>query len=134
MRMNGGRLPGFAGEKQLHWGGPYARVDKRKVLFDYLKPAYFGYDNPWMITADGSNLVGKVYNLCRVSIYSNSRVLGHGRLEWPYLTWAGFVLKRIFVEKGKRRWVGVPMGVLPWKIEIRIKEMTTWVTLPRDFT
>jgi hypothetical protein len=55
-------------------------------------------------------------------------------LEWPYLTWAGFVLKRIFVEKGKRRWVGVPMGVLPWKIEIGIKEMTTRVTLPRDFT
>jgi hypothetical protein len=39
------------------------------------------------------------------------------------------------VEKGKRRWFGVPMGVLPWKkIEIGIKEMTTWVTLPRDFT
>jgi hypothetical protein len=35
---------------------------------------------------------------------------------------------------GKRRWFGVPMGVLPWKIEIGIKEMTTWVTLPRDFT
>jgi hypothetical protein len=26
------------------------------------------------------------------------------------------------------------MGILPWKIEIGIKEMTTWVTLPRDFT
>jgi hypothetical protein len=55
-------------------------------------------------------------------------------LEWPYLTWAGFVLKRNFVEKGKRTWFGVPMGILPWKIEIGIKEMTTWVTLPRDFT
>jgi hypothetical protein len=38
------------------------------------------------------------------------------------------------VEKGKRRCFGVPMGVLPWKIEIGIKEMTTWVTLPRGFT
>jgi hypothetical protein len=46
------------------------------------------------VPADLSNLVGKVYNLYRVSIYSNSRVLGHGRLEWPYLTWAGFVFKR----------------------------------------
>jgi hypothetical protein len=34
------------------------------------------------IPADLSNLVGKVYNLCRVKYYSNSRVLGHGRLEW----------------------------------------------------
>jgi hypothetical protein len=64
--MKGGRLPGFAGEKQLHWVGPYARVDKRKVLFDNLKPAYFAYDDPWLITEDVMNLVGKVYNLCRV--------------------------------------------------------------------
>jgi hypothetical protein len=84
------------------------------------------------VPADLSNLVGKVYNLCRVSIYSNSRVLGHGRLEWPYLTWAGFVLKMIFVERGDGS--EYPWGVLPWKIEIGIKEMTTWVTLPRDFT
>jgi hypothetical protein len=34
------------------------------------------------ILADLSNLVGKVYNLCRVKSSSNSRVLGHGRLEW----------------------------------------------------
>ena len=26
----------------------------------------------------------KVYNLCRVSNYSNSRVRGYGQLEWPY--------------------------------------------------
>jgi hypothetical protein len=48
------------------------------------------------VPADLSNGVGKVYHLCRVSIYSNSRVLGHGRLKWPYLTWAGFVLKKDF--------------------------------------
>jgi hypothetical protein len=52
------------------------------------------------VPVDLSDLVGKVYNLCRVSIYSNSRVLGNGRLEWPYLTWAGFVLKRFL---GKRK-------------------------------
>jgi hypothetical protein len=31
------------------------------------------------------DVVGKVYNLCRVKFYSNSRVLGHGRLNWPLL-------------------------------------------------
>jgi hypothetical protein len=46
----------------------------------------------------------------------------------------GFVFKKVFVEKGKRRWFGVPKGVLPWKVEIGIKEMANWVTLPRDFT
>jgi hypothetical protein len=51
------------------------------------------------VPVDLSNDVGKVYNLCRMSIYSNSRVLGHGRLEWPYLTWADFVLKRILWKK-----------------------------------
>jgi hypothetical protein len=66
------------------------------------------------VPVDLSNGVDKVCNLYRVSIYSNSRVLDHERLEWPYLTWAGFVLTRILVEKGKRRWFGVPMGVLPW--------------------
>jgi hypothetical protein len=30
----------------------------------------------------------------------------------------GFVLKKVFVEKGKRRWFGVPMGVLPWKMSL----------------
>jgi hypothetical protein len=66
MRMEGGRLSGFAGEKQLHWVGPYAKVGKRKVLFDYPDLAYFVYDDLWLITADVSNLVGKVYNLYRV--------------------------------------------------------------------
>jgi hypothetical protein len=100
--MKGGRLPRFAGEKQLHWVGPYARVDKRKVLFDYPKPAYLCMTVRGRVPADLSSLVGKVYNLCRVSIYSNSRILGHGRLEWPYLTWASFVLKKRFLWKKER--------------------------------
>jgi hypothetical protein len=53
------------------------------------------------VPADLSNLVGKVYHLCRVPIYSNSRVLGHGRLERPYLTWDGFVFKRILGKREK---------------------------------
>jgi hypothetical protein len=67
------------------------------------------------VPADLSNGVGKVCNLCRVSIYSNSRILGHGRLEWPYLNWAGFVLKKNS-GKRKKKWFGVPMGVLPWNM------------------
>jgi hypothetical protein len=39
-----------------------------------------------------------------------------------------------FCGKRKEEMFGVPKGVLPWKIEIGIKEITTWVTLPRDFT
>jgi hypothetical protein len=74
-------------------------MNKRKALFDYLKPAYLYMTVRGRVPVDLSNLVGKVYNLCRVSIYSNSRVLGHGQLEWPYLTWAGFVFKRILEKK-----------------------------------
>ena len=33
---------------------------------------------------DVSDIVVKVYHLCRVSNYSNSRVRGYGQLEWPY--------------------------------------------------
>ena len=33
---------------------------------------------------DVSDIVVKVYHLCRVSNYSNSRVRGNGQLEWPY--------------------------------------------------
>ena len=31
-----------------------------------------------------SDIVVKVYHLCRVSNYPNSRVRGYGQLEWPY--------------------------------------------------
>src|SRR3954467_10151485 len=37
-----------------------------------------------LFLTDVSNVVVKVYNLCRVSNYSNSRVRGYGQLEWPY--------------------------------------------------
>ena len=33
---------------------------------------------------DVPNVVVKVYNLCRVSNYSNSHVYSYGQLEWPY--------------------------------------------------
>ena len=40
--------------------------------------------NSGLFLTDVSNVVVKVYNLCRVSNYSNSRVRGYGQLEWPY--------------------------------------------------
>ena len=40
--------------------------------------------NPRFILTDVSDVVVKVYHLCRVSNYSNSRVRGYGQLEWPY--------------------------------------------------
>ena len=40
--------------------------------------------NSRLFLMDVSNVVVKVYNLCRVSNYSNSRVRGYGQLEWPY--------------------------------------------------
>jgi hypothetical protein len=86
-------------EGQAHRVGSYAKLDKQKVLFDYPNPAYFVYDDPWLITADVSNLVGKVYNLCRVYIYSNSRFHGHGQLEWLLLSCVEFVLKNSFKEE-----------------------------------
>src|SRR3954467_9705653 len=40
--------------------------------------------NSGLFLMDVSNVVVKVYNLCRVSNYSNSR--GYGQLEWPYFS------------------------------------------------
>ena len=40
--------------------------------------------NLGLFLTDVSNVVVKVYHLYRVSNYSNSRVHGHGQLEWPY--------------------------------------------------
>src|SRR3954467_2327951 len=40
--------------------------------------------NSGLFLTDVLNVVVKVYNLCRVSNYSNSRVRVYGQLEWPY--------------------------------------------------
>jgi hypothetical protein len=52
-------------------------------MIDYPNPAYWCMSVRGGIPADLSDGVGKVYNLCRVKFYSNSRVLGHGRLGRP---------------------------------------------------
>ena len=47
-------------------------------MFDYLLTKY---DDSGLSLADVSNFVVKVYHLCRVSNYLNSRVHGYGQLE-----------------------------------------------------
>jgi hypothetical protein len=55
-------------------------------------------------------------------------------LEWPYLTWAVFVLKR-FYGKRKEEMVRSTHGGTAMENEDGLEEMTIWVTtLPRDFT
>ena len=40
--------------------------------------------NSGLFLTDVTNIAVKVYHLCRVSNYLNSRVHGYGQLEWPY--------------------------------------------------
>jgi hypothetical protein len=61
------------------------------------------------IPADLSNLVGKVYNLCRVKTYSNSRVLGHGRLEWSLSSPMSVLFSKDVIGRKRRK---VSDGVL----------------------
>jgi hypothetical protein len=66
------------------------------------------------IPADLSNLVGKVYNLCRVKSYSNSQVLGHGLLEWSLSSPMSVLFSKDVFKK-----IGEGAGrstrrVLPW--------------------
>jgi hypothetical protein len=58
------------------------------------------------IPADLSNLVGKVYNLCRVKFYSNSRVLSHGRLEWSLSSPMSVLFSKDVFGKEKEKGVG----------------------------
>jgi hypothetical protein len=46
----------------------------------------------------------------------------------------GFVFKRFLWKKERGDVSEYPWGYYRGKMEIGIKEMTTWVTLPRDFT
>jgi hypothetical protein len=58
------------------------------------------------IPTDLSNLVGKVYNLYRVKFYSNSRVLGHGRLEWSLSSPMSVLFSKDVFGKEKEKGVG----------------------------
>ena len=86
------------GRYTLHRVGSRAKSNRRKVMS--------GYDAH---TIGIRIVVGKVCKLCRVKIYSNSRVRGHGRLEWPLLSLMSFVLEMVY--KGKEEVVfRVPEG------------------------
>jgi hypothetical protein len=50
----------------LHRVGTRIKVDRWKALIDYPNPAYLCMTVRGGIPTDLSNLMGKVYNLCRV--------------------------------------------------------------------
>jgi hypothetical protein len=59
--------------------------------FDQLsKPRILVYDGPWWYPGRFIGWCGQSVQPLQSVIYSNSRVLGHGRLEWPYLTCVEF--------------------------------------------
>jgi hypothetical protein len=80
------------------------------------------------IPADLSNLVGKVYNLCRVKSSSNSRVLGHGRLEWSLSSPMSVLFSKNVFEKKRRK---VPDEVLRGYCRGTMMVRSTWRVLPR---
>jgi hypothetical protein len=68
-----------------------------------------------VIPVNLSNLVGKVYNLCRVKSYSNSRVLGHGRLEWLLSSPMSVLFFKVCFLKEKEKGAGrSTRRVQPW--------------------
>jgi hypothetical protein len=86
-------------------------------MIDYPNPAYLCMTDRGVIPTDLSDGVGKVYNLYRVKFYSNSRVLGHGRLgrplPSPMLVLFFFEVDFGKVEKGAGR---STRRVLPWHV------------------
>ena len=64
-----------------------------------------------MIPGRCTDLVGKVYTLCRVKLFRNSRVLGHGRLNGHVASIVSMFSKGMF---GKRKciWEVLERGTL----------------------
>ena len=56
-------------------GEDYGRLSETRIL---------RYADPWGHTSDVSNVVGKVYNLCRVKTIRVAGVRGHGQLVRPH--------------------------------------------------
>jgi hypothetical protein len=63
---SGGGTAGVCQGGILHRAGTRTKVGRWKTLFDYLNPAYLCMMVRSGISADLSNLVGKVHNLYRV--------------------------------------------------------------------
>src|SRR3954470_24249993 len=64
-----------SGMYQGRQGEDYGRLSETRIL---------RYDDPWGHTADVSNVVGKLYNLCRVKTIRIAGVHGHGQLVRPH--------------------------------------------------
>jgi hypothetical protein len=87
------------------------------------EPRILVYDGPWWYPGGLIRWCGLSVQPMQSVIYSNSRVLGHGRLEWPYLTCVKFWFYKVLSEKGSlcrteylegtamaREWFGVLEG------------------------
>jgi hypothetical protein len=84
-------------------------------MIDYPNHAYLYMTVCGGIPADLSDGVGKVYNLCRVKFYSNSRVLGHGRLGRPLPSpMSVFVFQKWILERNGENAGRSTRRVLPW--------------------
>jgi hypothetical protein len=90
-------------------------VDGWTAMIDYPNPAYLCMTVRGGILVNLSDGVGKLYNLCRVKFYSNSRVLDHGRLGRPLpspmsvLFFQKWILERNGENAGRST-----RRVLPW--------------------
>jgi hypothetical protein len=85
-------------------------------MIDYSNPAYLCMTDRGGIPADLSDGVGKVYNLCRVKFYSNSRVLGHGRLGRPLPSPMSVLFFKVDFGKKWRSAGRSTRRVLPWHV------------------
>ena len=82
--------------------------------------------NSRFILTDVSDIVVKVYHLCRVSNYSNSLVRDYGQLEWPYCSIVRCFQKWLVKWSMTLTW---PQQVLWYETKVSLLGIKTWELL-----